>query len=46
MSYWLKEKHEKLIIEFQEHFELTDYQMWWACFAEGVLVGLILAWIF
>tara|TARA_B100000965_G_scaffold337786_1_gene304731 strand:- start:27 stop:173 length:147 start_codon:yes stop_codon:yes gene_type:complete len=40
----LREWHGKKIEEVQKIFGLTNYQILWVTFFEGVLIGLILAY--
>jgi len=37
--------HKKLIRKFRKWFNLTDYKLLWLSFGEGVLIGLLLAFI-
>ena len=34
--------HKGLIKKFQDKTNLTDYQMLWAAFAKGLIIGLII----
>jgi len=34
--------HKKYIKKFQDKTGLTDYQLLWASFAKGLLIGLII----
>ena len=38
----LVRKHKNLIRAVQEKTNLTDYQLLWATFAKGLLIGIIL----
>ena len=38
----LKEKHKKLIIRFQQKFDISDYGVMWISFLKGVVIGAIL----
>ena len=33
--------HKKIIKKFQKKFNLTNYQVVWLSFAEGVIIGII-----
>tara|TARA_B100001741_G_scaffold166041_1_gene137246 strand:- start:895 stop:1029 length:135 start_codon:yes stop_codon:yes gene_type:complete len=38
----LKEKHKKLIIRFQQKFDISDYGVMWISFLKGFVIGAIL----
>lgn len=38
--------HETLCWKYIDRFNLTDYQALWIAWAEGLILGLLLWWIF
>tara|TARA_B100000902_G_scaffold193261_1_gene184669 strand:- start:4615 stop:4761 length:147 start_codon:yes stop_codon:yes gene_type:complete len=38
--------HADWISGWQEKLGLDDYTMWWLSFGKGIIVGLILVWLF
>lgn len=41
-----KEWHEKSLMNFQNGLRLDDYHMLWLAFGKGVVLVLLLQWIF
>ena len=42
----LRNWHETQLFQFQKALQLDDYHMLWIAFAEGVILCLLLQWIF
>ena len=38
--------HKKMIAKIQEKTGISDYQLLWLAFAEGLLLGLLIGWWF
>ena len=42
----LRQWHENAVWEVADWFNLDEYQMLWVAWAEGLILGLLLWWIF
>ena len=39
-------RHEDIVWDIADYFNLDEYQMIWLAWAEGLILGLLLWWIF
>jgi hypothetical protein len=42
----LRQWHENLTWEVADYFGLDEYEMLWVSYTEGLILGLLLWWIF